>query len=1103
MQTGDSGIAPAQRPMQRLADRRYRLFASDLFKVIVVAAGYFLAGKAALLLAIPPGYAAAVWPSAGLALAAALLFDYKVLAGVALGSFLVNFGTSFDPSSPSAIARSALLSGSIGLGAALQAALGKALIKRYVGFPTALLRAREVIAFLLLGGPIACLVAATWGVGSLTIAGTIPTGDFAFSWLTWWVGDSIGVLIFCPLALLFLGKPAHLWRPRRLVVALPLCLSFAMAVIVYVAASKWELARCRGDFEHKAEMLGETLQRQFSSDLDVLRSGQGLFSVSANIDRAQFQQFAAVPLSHHPELSGLAWLPYVSDADRAAWESNYRAQGLEGLQITQRDERGTFVRAATRNGYAPICYLEPDKGKRSLLGFDDQSVPDRADAMYRARDTGEPVATRPVRLLVSSGHPWGLIVYAPVYRAGAAHSVVGERRKNLLGYVTTILRFDSVARLSFGQLDGEGIQLAFIDESTPTAPQMLVCEHGVVRAESHGGIGAETSGGFVMDKVFEAAGHRYCLRAVQSNDYLVAHPTWTAWAALVGGLRVTALLGGFLLVLTGRTARIEEMVLERTTELRTTQEQLRRARDAAEAASDAKSSFLANMSHEIRTPLTAVIGYAEQLKKCRSASGPPAQTWAQRSLDPIACVETITRNARHLLELIDDILDLSKIESGNMIVQVSAVDLPELMTEVSQMMRPLAEARGLEIRFAAAGPFPRVIYADRLRLRQVLLNLIGNAIKFTQAGGVKVRLSSSLAKAHGPDLPMEMRFEVSDSGIGMTAEQMGKLFRPFSQADASPTRRFAGTGLGLAISSRLVEMMKGSISVASEVDKGSTFTVVMRAETPADFESIDTLSCAAARVNDEDDGEIVLHGMVLLAEDSTDNQRLVSAILAEAGLQVAVARNGQQAVEQACAQTFDLILLDIQMPLLDGYSAAAQISSVKPDLPIIAFTAHATAQDRARAMAAGCCEYLSKPFNTKTLLKTLAKYLEPSAPGFSTNGDMAFPAVTGRELHRSLLADNPLRREILGEYIDGLPPQVSELAELLKGRRFAELRELVHKIRGTGGLYGFPGVTELASAVEGSLVAGNFEAAKSGAMELIEFLRHIEGYDSRSEGLAA
>ena len=396
----------------------------------------------------------------------------------------------------------------------------------------------------------------------------------------------------------------------------------------------------------------------------------------------------------------------------------------------------------------------------------------------------------------------------------------------------------------------------------------------------------------------------------------------------------------------------------------------RQALAEAEAANAAKSEFLANMSHEIRTPITAILGFAELLGE---ASADEHDDAARR----LKAADTIRRNGEHLLSVINDILDLSKIEAGKMTLERLPCSPTRLVEEVVELMRDRATGKGLRLRVEQADPMPESIATDPVRLRQVLVNLLSNAIKFTERGGIMVR--TSLERGEYPLL----RFDVIDTGIGMSDEEMARLFRPFTQADASTTRRFGGTGLGLTISSRLVRMLGGSLDVSSAPGLGSTFTATVRTGPldgvrmvpRSDRHEPEATETRAAR-------DIRLDARVLLAEDGLDNQRLISFHLEKAGALVTIVRNGRLALEtlrSAPHGGFDLVLMDMQMPELDGYEATRRLRREGFTVPVMALTAHAMSGDRERCLAAGCDAYLPKPVDRRTLLEACEALLRQRA----------------------------------------------------------------------------------------------------------------------------
>jgi PAS domain S-box-containing protein len=436
-----------------------------------------------------------------------------------------------------------------------------------------------------------------------------------------------------------------------------------------------------------------------------------------------------------------------------------------------------------------------------------------------------------------------------------------------------------------------------------------------------------------------------------------------------------------------------------TTELRETNEalvvslsmqsrmsaELEASRRIAEAASRSKSEFLANMSHEIRTPMTAILGYTEILRGDGGQLSPTQRDEA---------IETIQRNGSHLLAILNDILDLSKIEAGRMTVERIDCGPVRLASDVVAMMQPRALGKGLALTLDVATPIPRTIQTDPTRLRQILVNLVGNAIKFTERGSV--RLTLSVDGVCGDGRP-QLRMAIADTGIGMSPHQVERLFQAFSQADASTTRRFGGTGLGLSICKRLAQLLDGDITVSSTPGSGSTFVVCLPVVVGSDA-VVDPAGAplAAAAGATKSPGERAapadatgaaatarpqpLTGMrVLLAEDGPDNQRLISFHLRRAGAEVALVGNGRDAVDTAlgavrAGQPFDLVLMDMQMPVLDGYGAARELRDQGYPGGIVALTAHAMAGDRERCVAAGCNDYTTKPIARDTLIAACAEW---------------------------------------------------------------------------------------------------------------------------------
>jgi signal transduction histidine kinase/CheY-like chemotaxis protein/HPt (histidine-containing phosphotransfer) domain-containing protein len=538
---------------------------------------------------------------------------------------------------------------------------------------------------------------------------------------------------------------------------------------------------------------------------------------------------------------------------------------------------------------------------------------------------------------------------------------------------------------------------------------------------------------------------------------------------------------------------LEELVSARTSELSA-------AKDKAEESSRAKTAFLANMSHEIRTPMTAILGYSDLMLS-------PVQTMSDR----VNCLQVVRRNARHLMDLINDILDISKIEAEKMTVERIPCDVARLAVDVVSMLRVRAIAKQLSLRVEFTGEVPEIVHTDPLRFKQILMNLTGNAIKFTEQGEICVTLSVEKTATGS-----QVKVDVRDTGIGMTPDQIRMLFQPFVQADESMTRRYGGSGLGLVISKRLAGLLGGDLSVKSRIGEGSTFTLCIDggviSDTPMRHGLSEAMLVTYAQAAPTD--EITLRGKILLAEDGVDNQHLLTMHLTMAGAEVVVVPNGREAVEKVKAENFDLILMDMQMPELDGYQATAQLRRLGYKLPVIALTAHAMSGDRAKCLDAGCTDYLTKPIDREVLLRSVHGYLRGLQTAQSDSGGGSLPTPTPahvslKDIPRTPPPDlrpggadsaNAAMQHAIIAFISRLPQRVNSLVELSEKQEMDELRRLVHQLKGAGTGYGFPKITEAAAKAEGLIKAtAQCQSVQAAVNDLISLIRSVDGYDPMKE----
>ena len=485
---------------------------------------------------------------------------------------------------------------------------------------------------------------------------------------------------------------------------------------------------------------------------------------------------------------------------------------------------------------------------------------------------------------------------------------------------------------------------------------------------------------------------------------------------------------------------------------------------AAEGASKAKTNFLANMSHEIRTPLTAIIGYGETLLNSE-----------QSEKERINAVNTVISSGEHLLSLINDILDVSKIEAEKLAVENEKVSPFRVLSEVESIIAGHAKNKGVDFSIDYEFPLPAEINSDQIRLKQILLNLCSNAVKFTSKGYIRIAVRY--------EQPVNsLYFVVQDSGIGIAEDNVNSVFASFTQADSSTTRKYGGTGLGLTLSKQLACLLGGDIDVASKLGIGSTFALHVPTNVNEQIKLIYD-ETEIPKFDIESNKKPVyekLSGKVLVAEDNINNQNLIKHHLERMGLTVSTVNNGKRAIDMALEQNFDLIFMDIQMPVIGGLEAIEMLRNRGYKKPIVALTANALQEDKDVCMVVGCTEYATKPIHYEQLYLISRKYVS-----VEKNSLIETP------LHSTLSNNEKEYQEILSTFIAGLDPTMEKLEAAYEQQEWEFLSDHIHQLKGVGGGYGYPDITKLAAKIELQIMNKNYDEVSSLLDELRKLIARI------------
>ncbi|HET9823422.1 MAG TPA: CHASE domain-containing protein [Burkholderiaceae bacterium] len=1028
---------------------------------------YALIARLSLLIAIQPSNASPLYPAAGFAMAAVLAWGRPVLWAIPLAATAANLA-QLSSVQTLTLGTAAIWAGT-GVGAALQAAFGAWLMRRMLQAPIVLSEPADLMRFMLLVAPLACLTSATVACAVLVASGVLSMDAVPLSWAFWWIGDTLGVLIGTPVTLALIGHPASEWRPRRWSVALPLAIVTLLMGLGVHETQRADAQLARQAFEREARAVANTVAQGAQAPALALEALRGVVDTAPALDRDAFRRSAAAWLAQGGGLVAIGYAERVARRDLAAFEAREQASGRPGFRVFDRSDAG--VPQPDEDHVLAIRFIEPEAANARALGVNSRSVRLAREAIDRSMRTGRASVTAGFAL-TQGGR--GVVMY---------QAVGGNGPDGVRGVVFVTVRSDEVVRAADTRPPTR-LSTCVLDRQAPATDPPLAGDARCQRLAPDQPL---------VTQVIDVADRAWEVRVFA--DRLQPQGLGRAWPFALVGLASTALLGALLLTITGRARRIEAAVAERTAELeqrraelqeevqqrqRTSQalrdsqqrlrnildnasigvaytdgegrireanprlremlgssverlsglpighllhpedraaeaqvrerllagevqvaraqlrcvtsdhqtlwtrasvsmlrtaqgqprrmvwvieditehlalEEAQRARKGAEAANLAKNEFLSRMSHELRTPLNAVLGFTQLLELDRRQPLAPHQLeWTQQ----------MRQAGWHLLHMINDTLDLSRIESGHVDLRTEALDLRAVVDAARSLVDQAAHKRGITVE-VHLGEGASVAMGDATRVKQVLANLLSNAVKYNRPAGQVVVAS------HRTDAG-QVAIEVIDTGNGLSGDQIGQLFQPFNRL-GQEGGSIEGTGIGLVISRRLAELMNGSLLVRSTPGMGSTFTLELPA---APHESV--------AAHDESEGDTLASApyrrrLVHYIDDNETNVEVMRGILAlRPQIRLDVSTLGLPGLQAVRHTQPSLVLLDMHLPDVDGLEVLERLKSdpATADIPVVVVSADATPARISQAIQSGAAHYLTKPVNVADLLQSLDELLE-------------------------------------------------------------------------------------------------------------------------------
>ncbi len=744
--------------------------------VTLTAIGYWFMGSIAGYFAIPPGFSSPFWPAAGFAFLMIATFGRITLVGVFLGSFAIN--VQIAGASIFELSGKLVVPMLIAFGASLQTFTALLLVRRFTEFKNTQYRANDALTLGVVVGPISCIVSSFVGVTSLYANGVIDRASYIENWFFWWVGDTIGVLVFIPITLLIFWSGR--WRNKFKIVL------FSSFYLVLVASIVGLFASVRSADEEKVQQLFQARVSGISEiigklvfDLEqISKTLSSLFIAFDDVSFVQFSRYALGVYESTPGVYALSWIPKVESSQRVIYEKNMSDLMGEKFNFWERDNNQERMPAKQKEYYYPVYYLEPYVINKEAHGFDIGSDKSRMEAISKAIHTQQIVATETIVLVQEADSQKAFLLLSPIV----------DSQGNVDSLISSVYRVQELINTMIPQALAKNVAIRIVDTTNDKNFEIIYTNE-------------KEPVGVPVTLPVEVFHRQWTFYFTPTGDYIRENQSSNVWVVLVSGFVIAALCGLFILMMISRSAQIELEVEEKTADLN-------KALSEAKKANAVKSEFLASMSHELRTPLNSIIGFSVRLLKSKAL---------RNDKSAIESISIIDRNGRHLLSLINDILDLSKVESGKLKIDKQDISLSTAFVELENVLMPMAKDKDVALVINSM-PIDS-LNVDRKRFMQILINVAANAVKFTEVGSV--RIYGDLNNRHGQT---GLAIHVADTGIGINKEDISKLFQRYEQLGNNFYSHAGGTGLGLALAQELIFLHNGEISVVSELGKGSIFT---------------------------------------------------------------------------------------------------------------------------------------------------------------------------------------------------------------------------------------------------------------------------------------